>query len=161
MANKNIFDASLEITKASIQGGVIKALEINGAEIPLAQDLEDNKEVTIDVSAYTDPVVINPTSGKDGMKKATVTLSSIPGGSGTLYCWKGTYNDDSVYIYTTSTTPEVGDMVVLGRAESGQPSELDSSQEVTAVSESGITMSYAAYSEVVFERYSTGDIALN
>lgn len=41
-------------------------------------DLEDNKEVTIDVSTYTEPVEITPTAGKDGMKKATVTLSNIP-----------------------------------------------------------------------------------
>ena len=41
-------------------------------------DLENNKEATIDVSAYTEPVEITPTQGKDGMKKATVTLSNIP-----------------------------------------------------------------------------------
>jgi hypothetical protein len=49
-------------------------------------DLEDNKEETIDVSTYTEPVEITPTEGKDGMKKATVTLSNIPSPSG------GTYN---------------------------------------------------------------------
>jgi hypothetical protein len=49
-------------------------------------DLEDNKEETIDVSTYTEPVEITPTEGKDGMKKVTVTLSNIPSPSG------GTYN---------------------------------------------------------------------
>ena len=41
-------------------------------------DLDDNKAATINVSTYTQPVEITPTSGKDGMKKATVTLSHIP-----------------------------------------------------------------------------------
>lgn len=44
-------------------------------------DLEDNKTATIDVSTYTEPVEVTPTSGKDGMKKVTVTLSNIPSGS--------------------------------------------------------------------------------
>lgn len=44
-------------------------------------DLENNKVVTIDVSDYTDPVEVTPTSGKDGMKKATVTLDNIPSGA--------------------------------------------------------------------------------
>ena len=33
-------------------------------------DLEDNKSATINVSTYTAPVEVTPTSGKDGMKKA-------------------------------------------------------------------------------------------
>lgn len=41
-------------------------------------DIEANKAATIDVSTYTEPVVIIPTEGKDGMKKATITLSNIP-----------------------------------------------------------------------------------
>jgi hypothetical protein len=52
--------------------------------------LDNNKTATINVSTYTEPVVINPTSGKDGMKKATITLSNIPSGGGTLMlkCYK-------------------------------------------------------------------------
>lgn len=54
--------------------------------------LEKNKTATINVSTYTEPVVINPTSGKDGMKKATITLSNIPsGGSATAYKWGRAY----------------------------------------------------------------------
>lgn len=52
-------------------------------------DLEDNKEATIDVSAYTDPVEITPTQGKDGMKKVTVSLSNMPAGANMLYAWNG------------------------------------------------------------------------
>ena len=40
--------------------------------------MDNNKAQTINVSTYTEPVVVNPTSGKDGMKKATITLSHIP-----------------------------------------------------------------------------------
>lgn len=51
-------------------------------------DLDNNVAKTIDVSTYTEPVEITPTTGKDGMKKATVTLSNIPsGGSVTAYGW--------------------------------------------------------------------------
>lgn len=62
-------------------------------------DLDNNKTKTIDVSTYTEPVEILPTSGKDGMKKATVTLSNIPSpsGSATAYCWKYTYNNTDFY----------------------------------------------------------------
>ena len=41
-------------------------------------DIEDNKAVTVDVSTYTEPIVITPTAGKDGMAKITLTLSNIP-----------------------------------------------------------------------------------
>lgn len=58
----------------------VKAVAIKAGEIPSGADLEDNKTATIDVSAYTEPVEIEPTEGKDGMKKATVTLSNIPQG---------------------------------------------------------------------------------
>lgn len=66
-------------------------------------DLENNKAATIDVSTYTQPVEVTPTSGKDGMKKATITLSNIPSPSGftTLYAWA----DNSYCVYTTTTTP--------------------------------------------------------
>lgn len=47
-------------------------------EVEGTADLEDNKAATIDVSAYTDPVEVTPTQGKDGMKKVTVTLDNIP-----------------------------------------------------------------------------------
>lgn len=40
--------------------------------------VETNKAATIDVSSYTEPVVITPTEGKDAMAKSTVTLTNIP-----------------------------------------------------------------------------------
>ncbi len=50
-------------------------------------DLEENEEVIIDVSTYSNPVEVIPTEGKDGMEKATVTLMNIPN---KLYCWQAT-----------------------------------------------------------------------
>ena len=69
-------------------------------------DLEDNHETTIDVSEYTEPVEITPTVGKDGMKKATVTLSNIPSGgdSATLYCWVN--NSNMKYYTLNSVAPQ-------------------------------------------------------
>ena len=74
----------------------VKEVAIKAREIPSGADLENNKTATIDVSTYTEPVEIEPTEGKDGMKKATVTLSNIPSGGGilSLKCYKS--SDDSV-----------------------------------------------------------------
>lgn len=78
----NIFNANLEVTKATVQDGEIKELEINRQNVPLASSvkIEDEKEVTIDVSGYTEPIEITPTVGKDGMAKVIITLDNIPDG---------------------------------------------------------------------------------
>lgn len=55
----------------------VKKVTFNTVSIAGA-DLENNKAQTINVSTYTEPVEVTPTSGKDGMKKATITLSHIP-----------------------------------------------------------------------------------
>jgi len=73
----------------------VKQVAIKAGEIPSGADLENNKTATIDVSTYTEPVEIEPTEGKDGMKKATVTLSNIPsGGSATAYAWAKTVGEE-------------------------------------------------------------------
>ena len=46
--------------------------------VPVIANLEDNKSATINASTYTAPVEITPIAGKDGMKKATVTVTNIP-----------------------------------------------------------------------------------
>lgn len=60
-------------------------------------NLEDNVQTIIDVSTYTQPVEVLPISGKDGMKKNTITLNNIPspGGVTTLYAWS--VDGDTVY----------------------------------------------------------------
>ena len=47
--------------------------------------LDNNKTASINVSTYTEPVEVTPTHGKDGMKKATITLTNITAGSGRTY----------------------------------------------------------------------------
>lgn len=75
-----------------------KSIVTTGTVPTPSADLDNNKTKTIDVSTYTEPVEITPTAGKDGMKKATVTLSNIPSGdSVTLYAWKKTGSDDIIY----------------------------------------------------------------
>jgi hypothetical protein len=48
------------------------------ATVTVAIPLEANKATTIDVSTYTDPVEVLPSSGKTAMNKNTVTLTNIP-----------------------------------------------------------------------------------
>lgn len=69
--------------------------------------LDTNVAETIDVSQYTEPVVINPTSGKDGMIKATVTLSNIPSG-GDIEANKAATIDVSQYTEPVEVTPTSG-----------------------------------------------------
>lgn len=76
-SNTNITNFTVDPTTQQIT-----SLEVNGEVVETGSaDLDDNKTATINVSTYTEPVVVNPTSGKDGMKKATITLSNIPVGS--------------------------------------------------------------------------------
>ena len=56
----------------------VKHIAITKGEVPEIYDLQNNKTATINVSTYTEPVEVTPTSGKDAMKKATITLSNIP-----------------------------------------------------------------------------------
>jgi hypothetical protein len=83
-------DANYNVTKIRTNNGEVAELELNNKKVALASDvkIQDKKEVTIKVSEYTEPVEITPTAGKDGMKKATVTLSNIPSGGATAYAWR-------------------------------------------------------------------------
>ena len=82
-------------------------------------DLENNKAKTINVSTYTEPVEVTPTAGKDGMKKATITLSNIPSPSGvtTLYAWAHSEDGDPEQ-WTTNVD---GSGVCLGLNTSADP----------------------------------------
>lgn len=105
------WDANYTITKLSKDArGEINHLEINHKEIPMGSNLEDNKTATIDVSTYTEPIEIEPSEGKDGMKKATVTLSNIPsGGASKLYAWGGSVAGDKVFYSTVGDLSSVAD----------------------------------------------------
>lgn len=132
--------------------------------------VENNKTATINVSTYTDPIEITPTSGKTSMKKATITLSNIPSGSATLYCWEGDAGGSQgmVYLYSYSATVEVGDNLIVSMGETGSPAQVNTDDwTVNSVSNNGITVKNGDVvydgndsEPVVFARYSTGDISL-
>lgn len=70
-------------------------------------EVETNKAATIDVSQYTEPVAITPSSGKDAMAKATITLSNIPS-SADLEANKTATIDVSQYTEPVEITPTAG-----------------------------------------------------
>ena len=113
-------------------------------------DLDNNKTATINVSTYTEPVVINPTSGKDGMKKATVTLSNIPTGIEGFYAWKESV--DNIIIYTTTATPTTSDSCYVP----GETGHEITKEDIVSVGDGYITFETEDPRE--FARYSTGDI---
>ena len=82
----------------------VKEVAIKAGEIPSGADLENNKTATINVSTYTEPVEVTPTSGKDGMKKATITLSNIPA----IEATKEVTVDVSTYTEPIEITPTEG-----------------------------------------------------
>ena len=87
----------------------VKKVVIKAGEIPSGADLEDNKTATIDVSAYTAPVEVTPTAGKDGMAKVTVALENIPSPSVNSYNFYYWQEDVHTAYYTLSENPQVGD----------------------------------------------------
>lgn len=128
----------------------------NIAEQGASAKLDNNKTATINVSTYTEPVVINPTSGKDGMKKATVTLSNIPSPSPatsvTFYAWESESDDIKA---TMSSTPEVGDNAYsIGEGKTAL--FFGSPYEITAIGEGTISVDNEIYT-----RYSDGDFTLS
>lgn len=128
----------------------VKSIAIKAGEVPSGADLENNKSATINVSTYTEPVEIEPTQGKDGMKKATVTLSNIPVAGATLYAWKDESNNVA---YTETATPEAEGNCYLS-AVTGLASDI-----IKAVAEGEITITISE-ADVDFTRYSDGDIEL-
>ena len=100
------FNANLKITKSKVKNGELVDLEINGQNIELGSEvpMDANKAATIDVSTYTEPVTITPSSGKKGMKKATVTLSNIPD----IEATKAETIDVSTYTEPIEITPTQG-----------------------------------------------------
>ena len=117
--------------------------------VTVAVPLEANKSVTIDVSAYTEPVEIEPTSGKDGMAKTTVTLTNIPSSDKALCCFVN--ETDSLTVYAFSAAPSVEDDVVT--ISNGAISVI--TEGITAVEDDTITVDSKVYT-----RNSDGDVNL-
>ena len=142
----------------------VKKVAIKAGEVPSGADLENNKAETIDVSTYTEPVEIEPTEGKDGMKKATITLSNIPSGGVTnLYAWgvqSGVFITNPI-MYSTSDTPEIGDSLITSSGESGAPAYITLGEyTVEGYSDGKITVSYNEES-IELVRDSSDDIDFN
>lgn len=109
--------------------------------------LEDNKTATINVSTYTAPVEITPTEGKDGMKKATITLSNIPSSEKTLYAF-GTA--EGVVYMLSIPAADTEDVTIYVPGTTGLA-------EATAnyATETGVS-----YNDTTYARYDTGDLIL-
>lgn len=128
----------------------VKQIAIKAGEVPSTADLDNNKAATINVSTYTEPVVVNPTEGKDGMKKATITLSNIPVAGATLYAWKDGSNNIA---YTETATPEAEGSCYLSAA-TGLATDT-----IKAIAEGKITITISE-EDIEFSRYTDGDIEL-
>jgi hypothetical protein len=101
-------------------------------------DLEDNHETTIDVSTYTEPVEIEPIEGKDGMKKATVTLENIPSPSADAYIFYYWKNEDMhTGYFTLSENPQVGDNAYM-EDDGGGPDRYTAPLKIISVSATSI-----------------------
>lgn len=99
-------NSNMEITGYTVNPTTqqITSLEVNGEVVETGgADLDENKTATINVSTYTVPVVVNPTEGKDGMKKATITLTNIPDRPWKLYKYglvNDTFQDEPTIFYS-------------------------------------------------------------
>lgn len=104
-------------------------------------DLEANHEATIKAGEYTQPVEITPTEGKDGMKKVTVTVTGIVKGLVAFGTAEGA-------VYLTALPAEDGAVKAYVPSATGI-----SKVDATYAEATGVTIS-----EVVYARYSAGDI---
>ena len=109
--------------------------------------ISTNTEKTIDVSAYTEPVVVEPAEGYDATKKVTVTLDNIPSASVTLTAWKA----GTAVIYTKTATPTTSDKALV-------PAATGLSEAVIAVVADELAS--ITIGETVYSRYSDGDQVL-
>lgn len=109
--------------------------------------ISTNTDAEIDVSTYTEPVVIEPAEGYDATKKTTVGLKNIPATGATLYAWKN--NTDIVY--TKVAEPTTSDKALV--------------PESTGLAEAVIAEVAAEFASITistdeYARYDTGDVTL-
>lgn len=138
-------DVVTDITKNA--DDEITAISINGTSQEIAgggsSDIEENKEATIDVAAYTVPVEIEPTEGKDGMAKCTVTLTNIPSGGGTAYAWK--HSGTTIQYFDFAVAP--ADLAGMSASKS---LELGAGGAITVFPEEGEVDAYTRTSDTEF-----------
>ena len=111
------------------------------AEATAGGDVQTNKEATIDVSAYTEPVVIKPDTDYESTKKVTVALSNIPVAGATAYAWA--IGDKYIYLNVATAPDAITNIKCIAI---GSP---DNSLEVIALSE-GTVGEYAKVSDTEF-----------
>ena len=112
---------------------------ISGGDVKVST----NTDAEIDVSAYTEPVVVEPAEGYDATKKVTVELKNIPSAHGTLYAWK--HSTDIVY--TKVAAPTTSDKALVGAATGL------SEAVIAVVGEGSITIG-----EDEYEAYADGNV---
>lgn len=143
-------------------GESIEALEINGEAVELGgAKLESNKAATIDVSTYTEPVEITPSSGKTGMRKATITLSNIPVAGAKLAKW--TDGDNGVHYFDIEEAPEEGADILQLTASNGVFSKtalMGETDTYAKTSDTVFTVTDSSENTVTYTRDSEGDITL-
>lgn len=151
-------------------------------------DVQTNKASTIDVSVYTEPIVIKPDTDYESMQKNTVTLSNIPQ-TKTEIALEATenktytpeegkvYNSVTVNVpvgatklfawvisgstafYTVTETPEVGDYILINDTTGGDHLRGDW-RTISAVTETTVSYSAGGDTDIVGTRNSTYDIDL-
>ena len=141
-------------------------------------ELEDNKAATISVANYTAPVEVIPTSGKDGMKKATITLTNIPEPKTEIdldATSNGEYTPDAGKVYkkvTVAVPMSVG--LSAWKADTAivytKTTEPTTSDKALVPASTGITEGVIAsvaeefasitIGETTYTRYSDGDLTL-
>ena len=126
-----------------------------------SSDLEDNHQTTIDVSTYTQPVEVTPTSGKDGMKKNTITLNNIPSGDGILYAWK--VNNSYLYLDFGVAPTDASDAKLLGILNDNSiivaPLLLEG-DVYNKVSDTSFTVTMGGMTDYTYTRDTTKDVTL-
>ena len=113
------------------------------AEATIGGDVKvsTNTDATINVSEYTEAVVVEPAEGYDATKKVTVTLSNIPRAGATAYAWA---NGDKYVYLNVATAPDA--ITNIKCIAIGSP---DNSLEVITLSE-GTVGEYAKVSDTEF-----------
>ena len=131
--------------------------------------VETNKEATIDVSEYSAPVEITPTTGNDAMQKVTVTLNNIPH-SASAYCWGIVIDETSTGAYLNiDIAPETASGNDILRLDGTLTASLQINPELsegdvyTKVSDTSFTIEYEEEGQTkvaTYTRDSTKDITL-
>ena len=151
-------------------------------------EVESNKAASINVSTYTKPVAVIPTSGKDAMAKATITLTNIPvakeeidldASENTTYTPSSgkvykkvvvnvptatalfAWKLESIVVYTKTSTPTTSTKVLVPSVVFGETA----ASTVTAITESAIDAVADEFASItigedIYTRYTSGDIAL-